>query len=299
MADIKIMKAVEFDKLPAKFRKQYPDLQALQAAGYWLQKKYDGCFGMAVIRVDGNHQMLSRTGEDYTKSCIHILDELYEAAEALHGGTLKQSFVVIGELWLPDVAFPTISGKFRQQRACSYLQFIANDLLPIDLESLHPYRIRFDKLAELLPDLGSVGGVYYCHVAETFGEGEWDGAMYLANAWKDSGGFDGAILRNPAAGYTIGLVKRGEIVKVKPVLSLDLEVRRSHWKTGEKTGRDVLILTVIYQGVLSQVGSGVPHDMTEPKVGTIVEIECMGVTKDGFLREPRFKGIRFDKTKPD
>ena len=34
-------------------------------------------------------------------------------------------------------------------------------------------------------------------------------------------------------------------------------------------------------------------------IGKIVEVECLGVTEDGSLREPRIKGVRHDKIKPD
>jgi DNA ligase-1 len=124
--------------------------------------------------------------------------------------------------------------------------------------------------------------------------------MKHAADWVAEGGFDGAILRDPHAGYTIGKVKKGQIVKVKPLLSLDLAVQRVHCSPGEKTGRPVYTVEVQYEGVTSMVGSGMPHDEEQvPLAGSIVEIECLGVTEDGKLREPRFKGIRHDKTQPD
>jgi ATP-dependent DNA ligase len=53
--------------------------------------------------------------------------------------------------------------------------------------------------------------------------------------------------------------------------------------------------------VRSWVGSGVPHniDVSELAPGAIVEVEAMGLTPDGKLREPRFKGIRYDKAGAD
>lgn len=293
MADILIMKAVEHAALPAKFRKQYPHLEALKAAGYWLQRKYDGCFGKATIRADGKHTMESRTGEDYTVSCQHLLDELAEAGEA----GLGTDFVVLGEVWHPTWPFPTISGKFRKGAPCPELHFVANDLVPVWLGTEAPYYERFIELNKLLPPMDGAK----TYVAETHKAHCWeDTALDHAIRWKAAGGFDGAILRNPLAGYTVGLVKAGEIVKVKPVLSLDLFVERVGVAIGEKTGRSVYTLDVIYRGVLTTVGSGVPHNRDAlPAVGAIIEVECMGLTDDGKLREPRFKGIRHDKEQPD
>lgn len=105
MPKYNILKAVEHSKTSAALRKKYPTLADLENAGWWLQRKYDGCFGMAVMRFDGGSQMLSRTGEDYTKSCVYILDELREAADDTAGSW--GDFVVLGEVWHPTWGFPT------------------------------------------------------------------------------------------------------------------------------------------------------------------------------------------------
>ena len=301
MADYLIMKAVEHDKLPVKFKKLYPTINALAAAGWWTQKKYDGCMGIAMMRFDLDAcQMLSRTGEDYTPSCLHILKELHEAACEQSGSW--NNFVVIGEVWLPinQAKFPAISGMFRR-KAASKLRFMANDLLPADFTTTEAYRLRFADLCELLPKLdgdNEVGPEWFCEVVETHHTAS--DPMELALRWQGHGGYDGAIMRDPVAGYTVGTVKAGEIVKVKPVLSLDLKVTNQFREVGKKTGRDVYSIEVVYLGVHSRVGSGIPHSWDEvPPIHSIAEIECLGITEDGKLREPRFKGIRIDKVKPD
>lgn len=300
MADVKIMKAVDFDKLPAKLRKQYESVRGLQKAGWWVQPKYDGCFGMAVIRFgEGKSQMLSRTGEDYTPSCAHILAELKEAAVAeRHVDSSEYDFVVLGEVWHPDLTFPTISGMFRKN-APSKLQFLANDLLPVGLATDEAYSTRYARLLSLLPEVSGSG--FYCGPVRCYLSGycQQDVNHYAAQLVAE-GGYDGAILRDPNAGYTIGLVKKAEIVKVKPTLSLDLRVTGISTDVGEKTGRAVYTVDVEYRGVRTTVGSGVPHKVQDvPAIGQIIEVECIAITEDGKLREPRFKGIRYDKTEPD
>ena len=304
MADYIVMKAVEHGKLPSKFRKQYPDLKSLQDAGWWLQKKYDGCMGIADVWNHnlGNSRMLSRTGEDYTLSCGHILNELHEAMDDRHGPNDWEHAAFIGEVWQPieEAAFPTISGKFRRQNPSPELRFVVNDILPAGYTTTSPYRLRYQDVVDLL---GLPGEDFYkVTTAETWKNPShfWEDPLTPALQWQGQGGFDGAILRDPNAGYTVGTVKAGEIVKVKPTLSLDLVVEDLVVQKGEKTGRNVYTLYVLYNGVRSSVGSGMPHMADEcPYPGDIVEIECLGITADGKLREPRFKGIRHDKLKPD
>lgn len=290
----RILKAVEFEKCSAKFKKQYGGVDELWHRGWALQPKHDGCYGMAVIRGGGQSQMLSRTGEDYTASCQHILDEIEEAADDQDGNGWDP-FIVLGEVWHPDLSFPTISGKFRK-KAPSELQFIAHDLLPVGLETTAPYSMRLTCLMAMLPEIPD--GQCYVKAIETIPYQDDQTPLMHANRLKALGGYDGAILKDLTAGYSIGLASNGQIVKVKPVLSLDLELLRIASGIGGKTGRIVYTLVVEYNGVTSFVGSGVPHILTF-EVGDIIEVECMGITDDGKLREPRFKGVRYDKTVSD
>lgn len=298
MSEVRILKAVEFDKLSSATKKRYGSVQGLRDAGWWLQRKYDGCFGMAVISATGRHRMLSRTGEDYTVSCQHILDQLAETASNQMGGW--DDFVVLGEVWCEGMTFPDISGRFRQQReVATELQFACNDLLPPDLTSDRPYEQRFDDLEDLLMFRPVPGALFPVDTdRRTCGN-----PVEVAQKLVAQGGYDGAILRDPSAGYMRGLAKAGQIVKVKPSISLDLVVREIVCDKGEKTGRDVWRVGVYAKqnaSVLGWIGSGLPHQLPpELKVGAIIEIEAMGWTPDGQLREPRYKGVRFDKEEPD
>ena len=295
MADIKYMKAVEWDKLSAKFKKTNSQRMA-EHAGMWLQRKYDGCFGRAYIHPERMLcTMESREGNDYSKSCAGILDDLHALAETCCS---PNPFVVLGEVWLEGVPFADISGRFRRQtKGVQDLGFVMHDILPPDMESERPYSKRYEDLM----DFYLQGYDTSLSVASTYKEGEWDGdPLEWAITWKADGGYDGAILRDPTKGYTFGLVKQGEIVKVKPVLSLDIRVVGRHCEKGEKTGRDVYTISVLHRGVRTKVGSGIPHAFTSvPIIGDIVQIDCMGMTEDGSLREPRFITIRNDKDTPD
>jgi ATP-dependent DNA ligase len=320
MADIKIMKAVEFDKLPVKFKKTaVSEFHLYVNAGYLLQKKYDGCFGMAELwpKHLGTSRMLSREGKDWSPSCQHILRELEEALDEYNSGDNWQPCFVLGEVWHPDWKFPKISGTYRRG-AASGLCFIANDFIPSNMETDDPYHVRLLNLRELLPQMGNLvlGSSYYVDVAEThsFLKAGPEDPIAASQQWVAEGGFDGAILRNPAAGYTIGTVKQGEIIKVKPTMSLDLRCNGVIQGEGKHLGR-LGAISVGYKGVTTCVGTGFTDDerdafwyaatstMSEGHpsnpINKIVEVEFMGFTEDGRLREPRFKGIRFDKEQPD
>jgi ATP-dependent DNA ligase len=288
MPDIRIMKAVEYKKLPAKFKKQHPNVLAMRAAGWAIQPKYDGCYAEFHILDDRTVRALTRTGETI-RSCDHIAQYLLTVSE--------EPCVWVGELWDMDreALFPKISGDVRRHSASPNLTLMVFDLLPPGMETARPYRTRYHEYHRLLPSTKIPRVVEAVHCMQDSRSPE-----DIAISLKDTGKFDGAIMRCMNSPYTVGLVKNGEVVKVKPVLSLDLIVTDFYTEQGEKTGRDVYSIEVVCDGVRSKVGSGIPHSRTEcPQIGDIVEIECMGMTADGKLREPRFKGIRFDKEQPD
>lgn len=295
MSDYIVMKPVELSATCAAFRKKYPTYQSLVDAGYWLQRKYDGCCGVAVFAPGQPAKMLSRTGEDYSVSCRLILEQLEDKL----GG---QACVVIGEVWHPSWDFPKISGRFRQQREAEpELTFRAFDMLPwtayVNGVWNEPYSLRFRSMVDQgLPVVDTKPGLLGL-----------PSTIDLAVKWKLEGGYDGAVLRDPNAGYICADAKLGQAIKVKPVMSLDLRVTAvSVEKRPTKLGG---YLTVqLPDGQYNDVGSGLTQAhltgfLTELEarlwVNQIAEIEFMGYQPDGKLREPRFKGLRFDKTKPD
>ena len=290
MAKYPILKAVEFDKTSAKFRKQYGNVQALVDSGHWMiQPKYDGCF-VKIHLSPGGSSIRSRTDEP-VRSMNHIGQALLKwFGDFAAPGPV----VVLGEAWAPHMTFPQISGAFRQHGPAEDLHLVVNDLLPSGMVTDTSYVERFSYAAAMCCDV-EADFVYPAMITPTSGD-----VVAQARRQAASGGYDGLILRRREAGYSIGDAKNGEIVKVKPTLSLDLLVVGVMGKVGEKTGRRVFTLTVAHKGVWTDVGSGVPHVLTPDIVcGGIAEIECLGVTAEGKLREPRFKGMRHDKVDTD
>lgn len=292
-----ILKAVELSKCSAAFKKKYPDLRALVDAGWKAYRKYDGCMGIAVLTPDGPAGMFSRTGKPVA-SCDHILAALHKRTRDYWsvGGT---PIAFIGEVWQPDTPFPEISGKFRAKRASPDLQFVMFDyttahdsVAPFVTNSPRPYWDRY-------MGLGRLTGEFPLYLAERASIGPHEDPETVARQYVEAGGYDGLVLRDEDARYTVGLAKEGQIVKVKPLLSLDLRIEEIKTEPGDKTGRPVHTIRVSYRGVDTWVGSGVPHDKTLLGRGDIVQIDCLGLTEDGKLREPRYVATRYDKEFPD
>lgn len=269
----------------AAFKKKHPTLDDLPADDYVMMAKYDGC--LAIITPDG---VITRTGEAITS----IPQCLEDAAKLL------PDHVIFGEVYKYDTPFKEISGAFRRHKPQSGLFVMVFDAVPFaDWKAGKcdkPYIERYTALKEAwhrtpVPSL---------IVAPALDFGAPQG---FANSMVRQGGYDGAILRRKDAPWTPGASKNGEALKVKPVQSLDLRAWAVYPGKGKHANRAGGI-TVAYRGVETNVGTGFSDTEREHLTlhgckGLIAEIEFMELTADGKLREPRFKGWRYDKEQPD
>lgn len=287
MAEYIIHKAVNPDAVKKKLQRTVAEY----GKAYLAQLKNDGCCAVIVTGdyVGGTLPYgMSRTGEIYPS--------LLPAARELRN-TMGPGFVLIGEAWWPGKdQFNLISGEFRRLEESRNLTIMVNDCLTqaeFDAGySAVPYKERIARVP-VSPDFR------WAKVA-SWAAGTYGDPQAMCNRVVDEGGYDGLILRDPDGTWVRGSGTTGEIIKLKRVLSFDLRVTAVNTAVGEKTGRTVYKLVVDYNGKALGVGSGVPHNEADvPKVGDIVEVEAMDVSSEGLLREPRFKGIRFDKLAPD
>lgn len=274
------------DEQCAAFKKKHPTLDDLPADEYIMMAKYDGC--LAIITPEG---VITRTGEPIT-SIPQCLDN---AAELLPG------HVIFGEVYRYDTPFKEISGAFRRHKPQPSLLVMAFDAVPVADwlagKCDKPYIERYTALREAwlrTPTADLIVAPALDLVAP----------QSFANAMVRQGGYDGAIIRRKDAPWTTGASKNGEAIKVKPVQSLDLEVHswfRGKGKHAQRAGG----ITVLYRGVQTDVGTGFTDREREEIASAgqapcaIAEVEFMELTADGKLREPRFKGWRFDKEQPD
>ena len=284
--------AYEFNLAPkalseqcAAFKKQHPTLDDLPPDDYIMMPKYDGC--LAIIKPDG---VITRTGE-----AISSIPQCREDA-----AKLLPDHVIFGEVYKYDAPFKDISGAFRRHKPQSGLFVMVFDAVPFaDWKAGKcdkPYIERYTALKDAWLRTPTASLI----VAPSLDLGAPQG---FANAMVRQGGYDGAILRRKDAPWTTGASKNGEAIKVKPVQSLDLRAVDWFYGKGKHADRAGGIV-VERNGVTTQVGTGFSDAERETiaSQGTryqLAEVEFMELTADGKLREPRFKGWRFDKTEPD
>lgn len=293
-----VHKAVELDKVKKKLAPTEDQLRT----EYLAQPKYDGCNCVVIKRANSAEHItiLSRTGEEVL-SANHIKEALAAAPFAPIG-------VYLGEYWHPTLDQPTVSGMFRKKDGTQYREpfFVVFDFVSIgEFErgfSELTYLDRVGRLPATLSKIEECRAPFFLAESQGFLVDQELAPMEAAKLLCESGPYDGLILRKPSGLWRMGdKGTDGEIIKIKPTLTLDLRVVDVNVSAGEKTGRNVYTVVVDLGGEARQeVGSGVPHNHAElPEPGDIVEIEAMSFSKYGLLREPRYKGIRHDKTEPD
>jgi ATP-dependent DNA ligase len=283
MASDIVMLANEFDKHSAAFKKWWRG-SVENIRGFIVQPKFDGVFcAIGGSLVTGGTCAITRTGE---------LVRSVDASKWLVPG-----HVVFGELWKSGVSFPEISGRARSHSPQDL------DFVPFDMVTQYEFSHGFSK-TPYARRLISLGGMLRVPPADRVRLDLHESYGSSARWYVDFGGFDGIILRDPLGMWSRGRSRNGEIVKVKVVNSLDLRIVGA---TAEirptKLGG---YLTVDYRGTWTDVGSGLTQDMlrgiqdgTARFIGSIAEVEYLGITADGKLREPRLKGIRHDKAHAD
>lgn len=272
----------EYKAQSATWRKANPSLDDLVEQGYLVYPKYDGC---CVVINTTTRGATSRTGTA-VKSLDRQVDILCDK--------VGPGWVLFGEAWIPNTPFAEISGYFRQHKESLNLRIVLWDAHRLGGDDRGFYT-RFTDATRNLDGTGWV--IQKAKVIGLQGSVEDTARLY-----GNRQGFDGIILRDPGSLWSSGSAKNGEVIKVKPRLSLDLQVLGWFPGEGKHLGRAGGI-TVTYQGVTSDVGTGFTDKarraIADGDYHAVAEIECLGITDAGKLREPSFKGWRFDKDKAD
>ncbi|MNP12465.1 hypothetical protein D3C76_1046960 [compost metagenome] len=118
-------------------------------------------------------------------------------------------------------------------------------------------------------------------------------------------GTDGYVAKAYGGDWTAGDGKKGQTIKVKDHISVDLKCVDLVEGEG-KFEFMVGAVLVDWKGTTVPVGGGKLTNKERAEywndpgliVDSIVEVHALGLTPDGQLREPRFIQIRHDKTEP-
>ena len=292
-----VHKAIEPDDLSVKGKKRYAALIAdvLGPNEFAIvQPKHDGVYAQFLF--DEGLQMWrawSRTGEEYLSvgQDSGIIKAFDQTANIDRG--------YIGELWLPSVQHSVINGRARK-KSPQYLELVlfdSFDRTATDTEDRETYRERMEYLFKG----DSVSVVRNLHVRDKlFHENDlYDMARELTR--RGPSAYDGLMLKDANGLFKPGRGKDGEAIKIKPRKSGDFRVVGTTKGKGNRAGGIGALVVDLGNGSTCEVGTGLSmvdvfdRDFTNK----IVEVEYLGVTKDGKLREPAYKAIRHDKTEAD
>lgn len=276
----------DFAQQSAAFRKKFSSTDELMDDGRWIiQPKYDGVHIM--IHTDGEGYARTRTGE----AVLSVPHLIKEAIQSFGPGA-----VLFCEAYMHGAEHAAINGAVRRKSPQPAIIGIVYDIVTQD-----GFDYGYDPIPykERLADINTAlrGGML--EPVKCIKELPNDTTvMQFAEDMVASGTFDGIILRDLDATWKRGAAKDGEVIKVKPILSLDLLVtgHKVEYKPTKLGG----YITVTYKGVESNVGSGLTQVILQAltqgvkAAGRIAEVECMGITPGGKLREPRFKSFRYD-----
>lgn len=296
-----VHKAVEPSNLSAKA------LKAVAGQDRILSPKYDGCHGVFLFNAGVLAGVRSRDDKP-VRSLQHIADSLPNYYPWLNEG----QHAICGEVWVPGQDFEDISGAFRRHTNQPHLRFVPFDWAQwrLDQPSGRPvlsntatYEERMFKLDSVWGGWSLEGPVVRPSYRIIGGAEEQIMALAVkeAKALKAVGGYDGAMLALRSGTYTTGSGSGGEFMKVKPLMSETYTVIRTEPAIGDKTGKNTLALVVLHKGKEQKVSTGLLQAAIDDYVlnpghiiGQRIEIEFMGITNGGMLREPRYKGIRTD-----
>lgn len=262
-------------------------------------EKLDGVFCFALCDLTSVH-IFSRTGEEYL-SLEHLKPELYDISKTL--GTN----IIIFEGYAKGVPQPTISGWCRDTKAQHYeVGAYVHDALSLDefwgTCEARPYEERSQELNRI----EFWQSYHHTFLVPQYFAYTWSEIDKAAERIWNAGG-EGLVVRDPSVGYLPG--KRNEtMMKVKKDISYDLKVLSLQEGTGKYTGMVGALVCQFRGGKEVVVGTGLTDAQRkrwwseffyDEIVGKIVQIDAMSESTKGVLREPRFKGIRTDKTEGD
>lgn len=268
-----------------------------------MEAKLDGHRFIATIEAEGRVRMFARSGVDKSGKCPNIEDALHY----LPPGTVLDGEIVSlsqeGGHW---GSVQTVMGA--SSKVTDKLTYVVFDILAFDGADIrnHPLRERRQLLEGIFLAFSSLRGCVQL-IQQT---------PYTPEAVNDlmANGWEGAIIKDPAGRYQSG--KRAQI-KVKAVDTLDVVVMGATDGKGALEGLVGALIfgqyterpygatpgahpTLVALGKCSGMTMAQRREFTMQHkrgelVGTVIEVQHMGVMETGGWRHPQFKRLRIDK----
>ena len=276
-------------------------------AGKWLiDSKLDGSRLLTIVYPNGKVDQFSRNGKEMV-NFPHIKEQLSTIASSFN-----KPMVLDGEIM--SSSFQDLMKQLRRKENVETQDAILYvfDMLPLDAfqqgifntpqESRSNYlRLWYSEISELIPSIQILG-----QEMVDFDTKEGQDRFEELNRAAIDGGFEGIMLKNPAAPYVL---KRSDAwLKKKPVITVDLTVVALQEGTGKNTG---MLGAMVCEGIdqdrkiVVNVGSGLTDEQRSEfwsgrLIGQSVEILADAITKSQdsetySLRFPRFARFRDDK----
>ncbi|WP_196599038.1 hypothetical protein [Pectinatus frisingensis] len=260
----------------------------------WVSEKFDGVFCCA-IRVNGVIHVCSRTGEEFL-SMEHLKPEL---DDFLRVG--REKFMIF-EAYIFNETQNVISGACRDTKKqhpelVALMHTLINDGDEKEVAdiTLPTFLVNSDiSLSMIEPFLYEVIHYNVRNLDEVM--------SFAESIWKRGG--EGAVLHAAEfQPYQAGK-RNASIIKIKKGLSVDLlcvDTFKGNGKYENTLGGLVCRYKdeEIHVSGMTDAQRDAWYHNPNLIVGKIVQVDAMGESAKGKLREPRFKGIRYDKGEPD
>lgn len=288
-----------FDEVPAK-KRIYPLV---------AQEKHDGCYGFAVVK-QNDYRILSRTGKSDFISLKHLSDELRRMHEELTPWADFSPCMLIFEIKADNMSAAAIAGRCQDESNLFPEAYaVVHDCIPykdfVAGSCKIPYADRYEVARSVAKKLNWQYSDWHFVFDEKQAREFADNIILL--------GGEGAVFKRPDGTWTAG--KKNEMMmKIKQELSYDLEV--TGIERGDADGKyagtlGTLVLRFrrfgksdgelveVYVSGMSDAERNAWFNDPDLIIGKIVQVDAMRFTEFGMLREPRFKGIRYDKEVAD
>ena len=278
-----------------KFDIQYPCI---------VQEKYDGVFCIAIC-IDGEVRIFSRTGKEYY-SLNHLKQPLSNVLNFSNSVNKHehQKQIVLFEAWIPKSSQEIISGFCRdKQNQHPEIVAVVHDYLTLPEYQgikLTSYSIRY----KLLQSATRYANDFLANPRVILPKTIWacdfnEIDRFAHQVWQEDG--EGIVIKNPESYYQKGK-RNTSMIKMKRGVSFDLEVIDVIEGTGKYENHVGKLVCRFKNGTAILVGTGL-LDLERKKywedksliIGKIVQVNAMQESKNGVLREPSYKGIRYDK----